>query len=134
MQEICSSRADHVQFTFWGSAVAPVTGQAGAGTAKILSCGRRIQPKSCITPQAPLRTVWESWPKSSPHASCGSWLSEDCRVRLRQAYPVTDQKKHLCSLAWRNSRPAESPSPAQERCNDLLWLVLWYSLITSVEK
>lgn len=35
IQEICSSCADHVQFACWLSATAPVTGQAGAGTAKL---------------------------------------------------------------------------------------------------
>lgn len=32
MQQICSSCADHVQFTCWGSLTVPAVGQAGAGT------------------------------------------------------------------------------------------------------
>ena len=32
MQQICSSCADHVQLTCWGSLTVPAVGQAGVGT------------------------------------------------------------------------------------------------------
>lgn len=92
---VCSSCAN--QFTCWGSLTVPAMGQTGAGTPRYSAVQVESSPilawHDHMLPSEMLWSVWESWPKSSLHVSCGSWPSEDCRVRVRQACPLTDKKK-----------------------------------------